>query len=158
MSKFVCDATVPPEIRTAVNNYFVPLEWMVPAWCQRVAVSWDRDSADGCSAHITVHFEYRAAELTLTSLFLEIDEPMRRDTALHELIHLHVNPLFNYADRTIGALLKDDEGQKERALEELRRYIEGVTQDLTDTVFGRIYAATQGETKGRQKSAAKGRR
>jgi hypothetical protein len=93
---------------------------------------------EGCSLSTQVVFEYRFAELVVRPLWLEQRDEIKRDNCIHELVHLHVNPMFDYANNTIGVLLSDDEKGKVLSQEALRRFCEGATQDLTDTIFKRL--------------------
>ena len=138
VSRFVYEPSVPKEVRETISKYLAPYEWMIPRWCERVNVEWEAE--DGESAlSIMVSFEYRFADMTVYPAWLECDEDVRHDTCIHELIHLHVNPLFNYADRTITLLTDEDDLLRGHAHEELRRYCEGVTQDLARTIFERLH-------------------
>jgi len=136
MSKLVYLKGFPEELERIVHGYLTSLEWMIPRWCEHVNVVWVDDGSDS-SASIAVHFEYRFAELEIHPTFMSCTEDERRDTCIHEFIHLHVNPLYNFADRTFKVLIEDAKLQA-HSLEELRRYCEGVTQDLTHVVFERL--------------------
>lgn len=147
MSKFVFYKTVPDEVRAAAESHLLPLEWALPDWCRTVNVGWRAEGGEdeaGQLLCVTTSFEYRNADLTVGPLFLSATEEMRADACLHEIIHLHVGPLFNYADRTIKVLTAEDAKQQTILLEEARRYNEGVTQDLTNTIFRRLYATPEG--------------
>jgi hypothetical protein len=130
----------PAEARAAVSAHMDDLAWMIPPWCRRIDVSWVADTGKQ-SAAVTVNYEYRFAEMEVCPLWLSQTEDVRRGAVIHELIHLHTNQLYNYAERTIKVLACEDEKIKVHLLDELGRHCEGATQDLADVVFARLRVA-----------------
>lgn len=142
MSKFVYHG-FPDEVRTSAEAHLSACEWMLPKWCERVNVIWDisddeDDLGEGASLATQVAFEYRRAELTFKPQWLEFKDETRREHIIHELIHLHVNPLFNFAYNTFGVLLRTQQEYEVLLQEQLRRYCEGAVQDLTYAIISQL--------------------
>jgi hypothetical protein len=137
VSRFFYHASIPAEMRPLVESYFEPLAWMVPRWCERVNVMWSEASEEDTAMNTQAHFSYRFGEVTVYPCWLGLREEVKRNVVLHELIHLHLLPLHDYANNTLGKLLKDNEVFKAHAQGVLDEYHEGATQDLADVIQGR---------------------
>jgi hypothetical protein len=85
--------------------------------------------------------------------WLDVPEKIQRDNAIHEVIHIHVNPMFDYANNTLAMLLKDDETFSVHAQAALERLCEGAVQDLADTLQEKLYGNEETKETSRQTAA-----
>lgn len=150
MSKFYIWPTMPDAIMPLVDKYFLPLEWMIPAWCASVNLYFNAEVNESTALVAQVHFDYRFAEMWIHPLWLKQRDELKLDGAIHEMLHISINPMFDYAHNTIGTLLKDETLFKVHAQEDLRRICEGVTQDLADCIFKKLVAYNAINEKGRE--------
>lgn len=139
MSKFHYAPSIPAHLLGVVKMYFDPLAWMIPAWCQKVTVSWCSEGFEDAAVTTQVQFEYRWASIVLYPCWLDSDDTTQKDNCIHEMLHLHLNPLYDYANNTLAVLLNEDETFRVHSQEALRKLVEGAVQDLTATIFRRIY-------------------
>lgn len=133
----------PPEAKAAVSEAFLPLEPLLPHWCRSVSLQWSDDAGDeGDAMRTMVRFEYRNAVITVLSGWLTEPPEYRLGIARHEIAHIYVNPLVDFANQIIERLLDGDDCKvfREWVQSEHRHQMEGVTEDiailLTDAVLG----------------------
>lgn len=129
----------PDEPKAAVVSAIEGLEWLVPAWCQSFVIRWEPVPAEGTdgtdSASCCISYEYRWATVTIRPCFLSSPIPERREAMIHELLHVFIGPLAEYAETMVDRLLKEDSPKFHAATrEELRIRNEGATQDLAHAI------------------------
>ena len=75
--------------------------------------------------------------MTVYASWLEQTEEFKRESLIHELMHLFVAPLADYAREMARTLIPEDEAKKfnRATLEQIRERGESVTQDLTQLVL-----------------------
>lgn len=138
MSRFVYHNTLPSEVKAALAPHLEALTFLVPGWCECVNVLWSEKAEDECSMQTRVYFDYRFAEVFVTPLWLSCREDIRASSVLHELLHLHLNPLFDYVSGTLDAALEGQDRFRAHAKEGLRAYSEGAIEDLAIALKGRL--------------------
>jgi hypothetical protein len=109
-----------PELQRFLNE----LNHLVPDWCSHVWVAWCAGDTDNAStvADITAHYDYRWARINVYASWLDQTEDFKREALVHELMHLFVAPLADYARDTLKLLVHRERG-------------ESVTQDLTRLIL-----------------------
>jgi hypothetical protein len=129
----------PEFIKPEISRFLNALNPLVPDWCSHVWVSWRANDSDNEStvADITAFYDYRWARLTIYASWLEQTEEFKREALTHELMHLFIAPLSDYARDTIKLLIPPDEAEKfsKAMVEQIRERCESVTQDLTRLVL-----------------------
>lgn len=124
-------ALVLPELQRYLND----LNHLVPDWCSHVWVAWCAGDSSNAStvADMTVHYDYRWARMNVYASWLDQTEEFKREALVHELMHLFVAPLSDYARDTLKLLCPENEAEKfsKSIIEQLRERCESVTQDLT---------------------------
>ena len=119
---------LPREYRPVVDKLLNEHLYICPLWLQRIYVGFD--STENIIASWELNQDYRRAHLTIGIDFLHVDDEMRRETIIHELIHSFTIPLkkvccdaFNDldVDERLGTVL----------LRRIDEVMEQVTQDFT---------------------------
>lgn len=132
MTKFQFDDDVPALIRPDLEKYFLPLEPLIPDWCNRVYVSWQGgDSSNG--RHVmqnSVNYRYRWARITVHGRWTDQPEDGKRGQVIHELLHIAVDPLYHWIADRIVDLTKGDDRLNQILSEGAAERVEMVTEDL----------------------------
>lgn len=140
MSKFEFQGKWPSEARASAEPAFSGLEWLVPGWCQAVTIRWNPTPDEGnttATAASNVNFAYRCARIEIFPCFLT-DFEERRLTVIHELLHISIQPLAEYACDLADRLLKEDSPKfHESVCDEIRVRNEGAVEDLAHAILGR---------------------
>lgn len=133
---------IPPEIQAALEPLIEKYKVLIPSWCDHVNISYwpaPPEGAETAVADCRCHLDYRNASIRFFAAFLNYHPDQRQDDAMHEFIHITVNPLYDYACDTIKEIfksdvLKDQAIAKNLILEGLRERVESVTTDLQKIV------------------------
>ena len=122
-----------------IERFTGELEHLVPDWCSHVWVAWQAGDSTNAStvADIDVHYDYRWARMCIYASWLDQTEEFKREALVHELMHLFVAPLSDYARDTFKLVVPQDEADKfsKSITEQIRQRCESVTQDLTRLVL-----------------------
>ena len=144
IGKFVFSNDIPPELDSEIRKYLLPMEWLLPPWCQRCNVGYGEYNADNVDAAICANVSYRYRTMTLTFFlgWLESDSNRRLDMVVHDLIHSSTCILADYVRDEIKRLLPKDEAPKYHSaiLNELEERHESMTQDLAHVITQRLLA------------------
>lgn len=120
---------LPMEVRITVEPHLKKWAHVVPSWCHELNVLWDDDNTNA-AASVTVHYEYRRADLKIFPNFLTCND-RRESNILHELLHIMTEPMYNTM-KDLKATVADKHPElKAWAEENMRMAIESVTCDLT---------------------------
>lgn len=130
---------VPEFVKPELSRFLDRLNYLVPDWCSHVWVFWSANDSgnDSTVASITAYYDYRWARMTVYASWLDQTEDFKREALIHELMHLFIAPLGDYARDTLKLLIPEDEAQKfsKATCEQIRERVESVTQDLTRLVL-----------------------
>jgi hypothetical protein len=125
------DGDIPEDVRAIIAPYFPLMEVLAPQWCSRLWVRWEPDcETDSCRSCTLTRYEYRYGTVTLHGRWLAQLDADRKETLIHEVLHLYVAPLSGYV-RHLAYQLSEDEKLQAVTEEQCREYQESVTQDLT---------------------------
>jgi hypothetical protein len=139
---FLFKASIPAEVRETVHAAFLECSWLVPGWCQRVYVSWDGNGHSEAALSINVDYECRWAWVDVYPAWLNSGPQIRRENVIHELLHISLNVLWDYARETIETLLKEEAPRFHTVADkELRTRLESATQDLAFLIDRKLTAA-----------------
>ncbi len=137
-SKFEFDGEWPPEVRAVAEPLLERFAWLVPSWCHTVSVQWEGDPGEDdaqSSARTQISFAYRSARLQFLPMFLTDSERQREADVIHELLHLSIQPLCQYAMEVVDRCLKEESPKfHETVIEELRVRNEGAVEDLMHAI------------------------
>lgn len=132
---------IPALVKPELQKFLSELEHLVPQWCSHVWVAWSANDSDNAStvADMTAHYDYRWARMNVYASWLDQTEDFKREALVHELMHLFVAPLADYAREMIRTLVPANEAEKfhKATNSMLTERNESVTQDLTLLVLGR---------------------
>lgn len=133
------DDSIPALIRPELTRFLDTLQYLVPDWCSHVWVAWSANDTNNSStvADISAFYDYRWAKMTVYASWLDQSEDFKREALTHELMHLFVAPLGDYARDMIRTLIPENEAEKfsKATNEQIRERVESVTQDLTRLVL-----------------------
>lgn len=139
--KWIYRGEWPAEPRRATEAALAGLEWLVPDWCREVCLRWEAqppEDASGAAAETEIAYEYRWAVIRIFPEFFADTPDGRRCNLTHELLHIFVGPLAEYAEQLATRLLKEDAPKfHETVRAELVTRLEGAVQDLANTIHAR---------------------
>ena len=130
-------ANCPPELKNIIAPMFEKFQLLVPKWVEDVYVTFDDEQDENYTVVETITVkEYRNIQLRFYPDFIYT----RTDKLyhfVHELCHAIYGAVYQYSYTNFTNLLSDigDEKLKRHVLEELRKYNESSTQDLTNLIF-----------------------
>lgn len=137
IGKFWFSPHMPDEILEVAKEYFLPLEWMIPAWCEEVRIFWNEeglsDESSTAAAYMSSSYSYRFARIALCPSFLNQEEEERKLTVSHELSHVVLSPFANYVRETFDTLAGENEMIRKLVDTEIRERYEAITEDLAKT-------------------------
>lgn len=111
-----------------------PLLPHVPVWCARLRITFTPDSDDRSLAHAEADVEYRQARIVIRPLYLTGEEDERRATMAHEVAHLILWPLSQFADLLARESTEAESSGRRMVEEQLRIATETVTEDVARAI------------------------
>lgn len=131
---------IQPEIERQIRDALAPWLWLVPGWVQRLSVLV-KDGGKKHSALVKINYDYRTVKLTVFSAWLTQSEADRQECFVHELVHIPLALLNDFAVDKIDLLCPHDKNEAFNASlqEDLRERHEAATQDLAKAIFDRFY-------------------
>lgn len=133
----------PPELDPKIRSLVDEVLWLVPNWCSSLYVKYMTQSdSEGAVADMTVHHSYRGATLRIYPLFFDIKyhDWERTEFLVHELVHVSVNQLADYARGEIKRLMGDDAPKYKASVDQqLEHECEVTVQDLTMSIMAKVY-------------------
>lgn len=136
---------VEDEIRTKIVADIDRWKWVVPSWCHEMYVSvytHTEGDSDGAStmASINVQYAYRYVSLSIMCAWLNQSDEARSLQILHELLHIPLSVLADYAVEEIERAVPESEAPKYNGalIAELARRTESATQDLAVSIYNQF--------------------
>lgn len=131
---------IEPEIERRIRDALTPWLWLVPGWVQRISVLV-KDGGKKHSAQVKINYDYRTVKLTVYSAWLTQSGADRQENLVHELVHIPLALLNDFAVDKIDLLVPHDKNEAFNASlqEDLRERHEAATQDLAHSIFERFY-------------------
>lgn len=124
---------IQPEIEAEIRNHFDRWSWIIPGWIQRIYVKvWSQSEEEGTMLTIKGHYDYREACIDVMCGWLNQDQQSKSLQMLHELLHLHLGLIADFARDNFDRLADPSEAPKynKTLQDELRVRHESATQDL----------------------------
>lgn len=128
------------EIRDAIDVALTPWLWLVPGWVQRISVLF-KDGRQKHSAQVKIDYDYRTVKLTVYSAWMNQSEADRQENLVHELVHIPLALINDFAVDKIDLLCPHDKNEAFNASlqEDLRERHEAATQDLAKAIFDKCF-------------------
>lgn len=131
---------MPNEVAQALQPLIRQYLWLVPGWCQTLTVRYTvlpGDKNPHSEAAVWVSDQYRRVEICFYATWLDDNPSRRRETVIHELLHVVQQVTAGEHERTLGRLLDDDAAPKFKATlnENWVRAVEMQNQDLTFAIL-----------------------
>jgi hypothetical protein len=143
MAEFVWASNVQAENKQVVEHYLESVKWIIPSWVQTLRLAVESSDNAELLATCTVHEKYREAAMTVRPLWFTVSEKDKITTLIHELLHIHLNPLYDFSRNAIKRYSKDEhEEQREIIFDEMDCYLERSTEDLTNVIFAQLQKET----------------
>jgi hypothetical protein len=129
--KFAFEDSVPPEAFAAISEVILPLEFLLPGWCQKCFVQWD-SSVDDATIIASTDYAYRRICLTFTPAWLDNTADSRREQCIHDLLHACTAIMADWMRDEIKRAFTESDAPIMRGilLDELATRHESMTQDL----------------------------
>jgi len=131
---------MPIKVKQEITNLLKPYQWLIPGWCQRVHIMYNPlGNEEGVLLTCVNRYDYREVIITFFPLFFTNREDKDEDL-LHELLHVFVSVITDYAKDCLNRLVPADEAPKfrETLFEELRIREESFVQDLAHCLAARL--------------------
>lgn len=139
MPELIWDKGLEAANKTEIEKHLKPFLWLVPGYLQDLKIDVRTSENEGLLASMTVSESYREATLTVRPLWFTTSDSCKTDTLIHELLHLHTNPLYDFAKNAIRKYSKNEnEEQREIVFDEMECYLERATQDLTRVIYNKF--------------------
>lgn len=133
------DENIQTEFRKEIAGIIDHFAWIVPRWLQSIHVNMYTEENEDARTTISVGvmYAYRSASLHFRDSWLNQRTEFKCEQVLHELIHLHLAILADYAREQINLLCPASESPKFNAslIGELTTRHEAATQDLSHLIF-----------------------
>ncbi len=117
----------PSDILVIVESVLRPWVHLAPGWCRTVDVRFESSDNDA-GASVRVNFKNRWAVIMVHPQWLEEDPEDRERMLVHEIAHIHLDPMRTAFHDSIESL---DEALKDFAWTRFKEAWEGATEDLT---------------------------
>lgn len=122
------DKRVPQEIKDALEPVIIAQSYVLPTWCQEIAVHFDPEQESAASMY--ANKPYRIAHLTVSGGWLRAAEKERIDMVRHEFVHVVLSIMTNWTKDTLNRLITDDKRLLDWLLDEWGERLEGATCDF----------------------------
>lgn len=127
-----------PAVQRLIDEALAPWLWLLPGWVQRVSVVF-RDGKK-LVASVKCHYDYRTVKLTIYSAWINQPVEDRQEQIVHELVHIPLSLIFDYARDKFDLLCPHDKQEQfnDSIHEDLRVRHEAATQDLAKVIFDKF--------------------
>lgn len=123
---------LPDSVRSVVELRFGKYASIIPAWCREISFLYNEDPANKHQAMTVVPIaRYGRAIITIHPAWLEESEEMQLHGAIHELVHLQLEPIAGQLqalagktcdrDTVSGSMVHDD------IIDRIEQTVESVT-------------------------------
>ena len=128
MTEIVYRGGWPDDVKDIVDELLTPYARLLPGWCRILYVRFEANDSDSV-ATVKVCYDNRWASIRISPDWLEELPADRQRVILHEIAHIHVQPM-----RTVFVDLCEkgfeDQGFKDFAWERFKEAWEGSVEDL----------------------------
>lgn len=136
---------VPEVVRSEILLLWPRLAWLLPRWLRTLTIHWKATADDEESAQCAPDYTYGYAAIIVTALWIDDRERVKLHDLIHEILHLWIAPVADYAELTFATLLKDEAPKFHKTVKaELERRVETAIQDMAEVLTARILAPEAG--------------
>lgn len=135
--EIIFNKAIEEENRKEIEKYLNEFIWLIPSWLHKLTVFVNTNDEIGHLAGMRTRFQYREADLDICPEWFVRNREEKRDAVLHEFCHLHNYQIFDFADRLIQEFVTDEKASAMLS-DEMTRYLEGGTQDLTRAILNKF--------------------
>lgn len=128
-----------PHLFAHIEEALAEWGWLVPAWVDTIRVTFNGDegaATDTIACQIS--YEYRSVHLQVCNGWTKVREEERGRWVMHELLHIHVNHIFETYHELLRATTQEGEPLNRWAEEQGRKAIERTTNDLERVLWERL--------------------
>jgi hypothetical protein len=128
--------------RNEIEKFLSQLLWLVPGWVHVIYINlYSTGDEPGELISIRVMYDYRQATLDFCCAWLDEPDDKKLKTVAHELLHIHLNLMGDYARKRFDDLCPKDEAPKfnETLREAITERCEMATQDLAKAICDQFY-------------------
>lgn len=125
--------------KAQIEKYLNHFSFLIPKWLQNLKIEVEPSDNPNLLASTCASEQYREASLTIRPLWFTMNEDEQSETIVHELCHLHTNPLYDFSLNAIRKYADGkDENQMQIVFDEMEAYLERQTQDLTFAIHNKF--------------------
>lgn len=137
MPKLNFNNNIQPEFKTEIIRCLNKFAWLIPAWVGEIYINVIGNGGEGEVASVIVRYDYRFVSLDVCAVWLNQDIEDREIQLLHEIIHMHLSLIANYARDQMNILCPVEEASKlnQTIMQELAGRHEAATQDLANCIY-----------------------
>jgi hypothetical protein len=125
---------VPPEIKPAIREALGYLILLCPGWVNNIYIDFHahapEEQAGFTLAEMRADYAYRRVYLTIYPRWLWENERSRKETLVHEAVHVLNAPVQNYVEAAIKAMFKDNKASEDLFVAGWRIANEASTEDI----------------------------
>lgn len=147
------DQNIEENNRANIETMISLFVWFFPSWIEHLHISLDNNSNGSADASMGITYEYRSAKLSIKANWLVLDKLERQQTIIHEIAHLHVDPLYSQALRILKKLSLES-NIMEMIEQELENTMESVVEDISNSIV-RMYNPASNDLKNIEFSSLK---
>jgi hypothetical protein len=136
----------PPGLEKVIRRDLEACAYLIPPWCRFLTMTYkpegDSDPDSGALMSCWVDPEYRQTCIHVYPGHFDTrySDDERHQALTHELLHITISPIGDFARREFDRLLSDAPMFKAAQKEQLRQRVEAAVQDLSIILSERIPA------------------
>lgn len=120
---------VPDEIKQTAEPHIKQWLHLIPRWVNNLYVRYDTEQQGDTICWISIKYDYRLATIFLCPRFLSRSNEQRAEDIRHEIVHLILAAMSDWAGDVLRKLIKD-ETARDILLSEWNSRVEQTTQDM----------------------------
>lgn len=125
--------------KVEIEKYLKPFQWLIPGWLQILNIHIEPSENENLIASMCVQERYREANLTIRPLFFTKDDLTKKDAIVHELIHIHTNPIHDFSKNAMRKFSGSEiDSTMAVVFDEMECYLERQTQDLAFAILNKF--------------------
>jgi hypothetical protein len=137
--EIIYNKQIEPHNKAEIASYIAKYSWIIPHWLQKINIDVIHTDDGSLIASACVRERYREADINVCPLWFTKAAADKTDAVIHELLHLHTNPLYDFAK---NAMRQFSNGENEKAMDvvfmEMESYLERQVQDLTFAIMNKF--------------------
>lgn len=141
MVEITWNKNIEPANKAEIEKYLLPSLWLVPGWVESIDVILLDGEEYGERISINCHYDYRNCFISFRCGWLNETEANKEQQVLHELIHIHLSLIADWARDKIHLLCPETDAEKfnKSLIAELTTRHESATCDLAKVIYDKCY-------------------